>query len=125
MFYRKKDELEGVNWGNGSSHRLITKKDNMGFTVAHTVVNAGSESRLQYERHLEACYCISGSGKVYNKDRSIVFNIEPGDIYALNEHDPHILVANEGEDMHLVSVFNPPLNGDERHKLDPEGFSRY
>ncbi len=125
MFYRNREDLEGVEWGNGSSHRLLTKNDNMGFTVAHTVVNAGSESRLQYERHLEACYCISGSGKVYNPDRSVVFNIEPGVIYALDEHDPHILAADDGEDMHLVSVFNPPLNGDEKHKIDPEGFSRY
>lgn len=50
MFIRKRNEVAGIQWGNGTSHRMLTEKDGMGFTVAHTVVNAGSESRLQYQR---------------------------------------------------------------------------
>ena len=43
-----------VDYGNGTSHRLLTSADEMGFTVCHTVVNAGTESHLQYNNHLEA-----------------------------------------------------------------------
>tara|TARA_R110000824_G_scaffold117763_3_gene269791 strand:+ start:29 stop:406 length:378 start_codon:yes stop_codon:yes gene_type:complete len=125
MFIRNRNDIEGIQWGNGTSHRMLTDKDGLGFTVAHTVVNAGSESRLQYRRHLEACYCISGRGSVTSADGSDHHVIEPGYIYALDKHDAHILKANANEDLHLVSVFNPPLTGEERHQLSADGFSQY
>jgi L-ectoine synthase len=96
-----------------------------GFTVAHTVVKAGTESRLQYRRHLEACYCISGKGSVISSDGKTVLPIEVGTIYVLDQHDAHTLTADANEDMHLISVFNPPLTGLEKHTLNPSGFSQY
>jgi L-ectoine synthase len=125
MFIRKRKEIGGIQWGNGTSHRMLTKEDGMGFTVAHTVVNAGSESRLQYLRHLEACYCISGRGSVTSADGSEHYVIEPGHIYVLDKHDPHILKADADQNLHLVSVFNPPLTGEEQHHLSEDGFSQY
>lgn len=125
MFIRKRNEIVGIQWGNGTSHRMLTEKDGMGFTVAHTVVNAGSESRLQYQRHLEACYCISGRGSVISADSSEHYVIEPGSIYVLDKHDPHILKADADQDLHLISVFNPPLTGKEQHHLSEDGFSQY
>ncbi|MEQ3695313.1 MAG: ectoine synthase [Thalassolituus sp.] len=125
MYIRKRDEVSGIYWGNGTSHRMLTEKDGMGFTVAHTVVNAGSESKLQYRRHLEACYCISGRGAVISEDGVDKYIIEPGIIYVLDKHDAHILKADINEDLHLISVFNPPLTGEERHQLSANGFSQY
>ena len=125
MFIRKRNDTSATFWGNGTSHRMLTEKDGMGFTVAHTVVNAGSESRLQYGRHLEACYCISGRGAVISADGSNHHVIEPGTIYVLDKHDAHILKADTKEDLHLISVFNPPLTGEERHHLSADGFSQY
>ena len=128
MFTRQLADVEKTNffvdWGNGTSHRLLTQRDAMGFTVCHTVVRAGSESRLQYRRHLEACYCISGSGEVEDMSGT-VHRIEPGTIYVLDEHDDHYLRADATGDMVLVSVFNPPLNGTERHVLGQDGGSAY
>jgi L-ectoine synthase len=125
MIVRSKYNVEPVEWGNGQSYRLLVDNDSMGFTVAHTVVKAGSESRLQYTRHLEACYCIDGKGEVRSADGENVHVIEPGVIYALNEHDKHVLMASPDKDMHLISVFNPPLTGHERHSLSSDGFSHY
>ncbi len=125
MLIRKKDDVVPVLWGNGTSHRLLTQQDQMGFTVCHTVVFAGTESRLQYRRHLEACYCISGRGQVVSADGTLASEITPGTIYALDAHDAHILKAHPDEDLHLISVFNPPLSGNEKHQLDPSGFSQY
>lgn len=125
MFQRKKNEITPVEWGNGTSHRLLTAADKMGFTVAHTIVNAGTESKLQYRRHLEACYCIGGSGEVSSADGSKVLDIRPGTIYALDQHDAHLLRASDHENLELISIFNPALDGKEHHVLDESGFSQY
>jgi L-ectoine synthase len=124
MFVRSVDALKGgnrdVDWGNGKSYRLLIEDDGMGFTVCHTVVRAGTQSLLQYRRHLEACYCISGEGEVEDM-RGNVFPVRPGDIYVLDKHDRHYLRGGK-EDLVLVSVFNPPLKGTERHDLNnPDG----
>jgi L-ectoine synthase len=125
MFVRSLDDVERtdrfVDWGNGTSHRLLTESDGMGFTVCHTVVRRGSASLLHYRNHLEACYCIDGDGEVEDMAGN-VHPIRKGDIYVLNEHDRHVLRASRETDLVLVSVFNPPLKGTERHNLsDPEG----
>ena len=33
-----------VDWGNGTSHRLLVEQDGMGFTMCHTIVRAGTET---------------------------------------------------------------------------------
>jgi len=128
MFKRSLTDVEAtdffVNWGNGTSHRMLTETDGMGFTVCHTVVAAGSESLLEYRRHLEACYCIAGEGEVEDMDGN-VYPIRPGDIYVLNQHDKHFLRGGKDKDLILVSVFNPPLTGRERHSLDAADGSAY
>jgi L-ectoine synthase len=124
MIVRNRSEVPGVDWGNGLSYRMLTQKDAMGFTVCHTVVKAGSKSPLQYRNHLEACYCIAGTGQVIDA-RGTVHEIEPGVIYALDQHDEHHLIADPDQDLELISVFNPPLRGDERHNFDADSFSCY
>ena len=124
MIVRSKSEVKVVDWGNGLSYRFLLEPDQMGFTLAHTHVRAGSSSQLQYRRHLEACYCIAGRGVVTTEDGEVSYVIEPGVIYALDQHDAHYLIADPDTDLELISVFNPPLQGDERHNL-AEGFSHY
>jgi len=124
MIIRSKEEVGFVHWGNGQSHRLLVEADGMGFALAHTVVAAGTESKLQYRRHLEACYCVAGKGEVSTADGRTHI-LEPGVLYALDQHDAHTLIAAPDEDLHLISVFNPPIRGDERHRLDPNGYSQY
>ncbi|NJO34627.1 MAG: ectoine synthase [Rhodospirillales bacterium] len=124
MYVRSLNSLKGsnrdVDWGNGKSYRLLIESDGMGFTVCHTIVRAGTQSLLQYRQHLEACYCISGEGEVEDMQGN-VFSVSPGDIYVLDKHDRHYLRAGK-EDLVLVSVFNPPLHGTERHDLtNPDG----
>ncbi|MBP9907113.1 MAG: ectoine synthase [Rhodoferax sp.] len=126
MFIRTVAETAGtdldVPWGNGQSRRLVVKRDGMGFAVAYTLVLAGSESLLEYKNHFEACYCISGEGEVEDM-AGTRYPIQPGTIYVLNEHDKHYLRANV--DMVLLSVFNPPIEGHERHNLKGDGSSAY
>ena len=128
MFVRSLDQVEKtdkfVQWGNGTSHRLLTEADGMGFTVCHTVVAKGSQSLLEYRNHLEACYCIAGSGEVEDMQGNI-HPIRTGDIYVLDSHDKHYLRGGRDEDLILVSIFNPPLKGTECHSLEGEEGSAY
>ena len=128
MFVRSLNDVEKtdyfVDWGNGTSHRMLTEADGMGFTMCHTVVKKGSESLLEYRNHLEACYCIGGEGEVEDMNGN-VYPIKVGDIYVLNQHDKHYLRGGKDTDLILVSVFNPPLKGTERHNLKGDGSSAY
>jgi L-ectoine synthase len=128
MYVRSVNEVRGtardVDWGNGRSYRLLVAADNMGFAVCHTIIKAGTESLLQYRSHLEACYCIDGEGEVEDSEGN-VFPIKPGDLYVLDQHDRHYLRGGKGKDLIVVSIFNPPLTGDEKHDLSNPGASSY
>lgn len=128
MFVRSLDDVEKegflVEWGSGTSHRLLTEKDGMGYTICHTIVRAGTESLLQYRNHLESCYCIGGEGEVEDMQGNI-YPIRPGNMYVLDQHDLHYLRGGKDKDLVLVSVFNPPLQGIERHNLTDAAGSAY
>ncbi|CAM5489715.1 L-ectoine synthase [Streptomyces spiroverticillatus] len=124
MIIRKHDDVRSVDWGNGTSRRFLTASDGLGYTVTDTVVRAGTKSRLEYRRHLEACYCIDGSGEVVDTAGDS-HPITPGTLYALDKHDAHWLIASPHEDLRLVCVFTPALQGDEVHNLDAPEFSQY
>lgn len=54
-----------------------------------------------------------------------VYPIRSGDVYVLDQHDRHYLRGGKQQDLILVSVFNPPLRGDERHNLNDNSGSAY
>lgn len=124
MIVRKFSDVRGVEWGNGISKRFLVAADGMGFTLTDTTVNAGTRSPLQYRNHLEACYCVSGSGMVIDSQGN-EYPLEPGTMYALDEHDAHYLIASPVEDLRLVCVFSPALVGTESHDFTHIEFSHY
>lgn len=103
-------EVVSENW---ISRRLLLKKDKMGFSLHDTIIKAGTTTKIHYQNHLEAVYCIEGKGTVELVDSGEVFEIETGTVYALDQHDKHLLSAEV--DMRLVCVFNPPIAGTEKH----------
>ena len=103
-----------VDGGNWISRRLLLKKDGMGFSLHDTIIKAGTETHIWYQNHLEAVYCIEGDGEVETLKDGKVYQIRPGTVYALDEHDEHLLRGGK-EDMRLVCVFNPPITGKEVH----------
>ncbi|MGX7827997.1 ectoine synthase [Actinokineospora sp. 24-640] len=123
MIVRTTNDVAPLEWGNGTSRRYLTVGDGMGYTITDTVVRAGTRSPLQYRNHLEACYCISGSGLVIDSDGN-EYPISPGTMYALDKNDAHYLIASPIEDLRLVCVFTPALQGNEAHDFTRE-FSNY
>jgi L-ectoine synthase len=108
------DETTGETW---ASRRFLSKKDGVGFSVNDTIIKAGTESYFWYKNHIEAVYCIEGEGEIEKVDTGDVYQLKPGTIYVLDEHDKHYLRART--QMRMVCVFNPPLVGTETH--DEEG----
>ncbi len=125
MFVRTLNEIIGterdVDWGNGQSRRLLIESDAMGFALLDTIVKAGTDLQIQYKNHLESVYCIEGRGSITDVVEDKVYDIEPGVMYVLNNHDLHRLCATE--DLRLICVFNPPLKGDEKHDMSKPGTS--
>lgn len=115
------DSQRDVAWGNGQSRRFLIAKDGMGYSLTDTIIEAGTESFLQYTNHLEACYCIEGEGEV--EVDGTIYAIQPGTMYALNRREAHYLRAKT--QMRLICVFNPPLQGYESHNLSAGNSSSY
>lgn len=119
MIVKTLDEICGsdqeIDNGNWVSRRLLLARDGMGYSMHDTIIRAGTETHIHYQNHLEAVYCIEGSGEIETVADGKVWPIETGTIYALDQHDEHYLRANKGVDMRMVCVFNPPLTGREVH----------
>lgn len=110
-----------VDWGNGTSRRLLVAADGRGYAMTETYVRPGTETALRYDNHLEACYCVQGSGTVRTDQGE--WPISAGTLYAPDKQETHYLTSAEG--MRLVCVFNPPLTGTENHSGDPSQPSGY
>ncbi|MGA1562240.1 MAG: ectoine synthase [Gammaproteobacteria bacterium] len=108
-------EVEAEN-GNWVSRRFLLKDDAMGFSMHDTLIRAGTETYIHYKNHLEAVYCVQGSGEIEDLETGITHPIANGMLYALNGHERHYLRCRE--EMRLICVFNPPLSGKEVHDKD-------
>lgn len=109
-------DAHGAGW---ESLRLLVRSDGMGFSMTETRVLPGAVLRLQYNNHIEACYCIGGAGEVEELSSGAVHAIHAGVLYAPNAHEKHeVRVPVDGEALHLICVFSPALEGDEVHGPD-------
>ncbi|MBN8234796.1 ectoine synthase [Halobacillus kuroshimensis] len=106
-------EVDGGNW---ISRRLLVAEDHMGYSVHDTLIRAGTETKMWYKHHLESVYCIEGEGEVVTASDQRIWPIRKNTLYALDQHDEHVLRAFT--DMRMVCVFNPPLQGQEKHDAD-------
>lgn len=122
MIVRTLDEIAGsgrdvrAENGNWVSRRFLLRDEGMGFSFHETTIFAGTETYIWYKNHLEAVYCVGGSGEIEDLESGITHVIRDGTMYALNGHERHYLRASE--DMRLICVFNPPLTGREVHDKD-------
>lgn len=121
MIVRNLAELTGsrrhVRSPTSESTRLLLAEDDMGFSLNVTEIEAGLEIRMCYQHHLEAVYCVSGTGSIEDEATGKVHDIVPGTIYALDKHDAHVLRSSTK--LELICVFNPALVGTETR--DPTG----
>lgn len=102
--------------GGFTSLRFLLDQDKMGFTITKTLIPVGDKQHWHYKNHLEACFCIAGSGTLTNVETGETHPINKDVLYVLDNNDEHYFQAHE--DVELICVFNPPLQGREVHKGD-------
>jgi len=116
----RKEDLAGtdreVKGDTFVSTRFLLKKDNMGFSFHETVLYTGTETRMWYKNHLEAVYCLEGEAEIEDLATGEKHRILPGTLYALDQHDRHVLRVID--QVRMMCVFNPPVTGREVHDED-------
>ncbi len=95
------------------SARMLLKQEGMGFSFHITTIHAGAELAMRYRNHLESVYVISGTGSITDLASGQTHELAPGTLYALDQHDDHILRAET--EIVTACVFNPPVTGREVH----------
>ncbi|SFP02154.1 ectoine synthase [Cohaesibacter marisflavi] len=99
-----------------SSIRMLLANDRMGFSFHITFLEPGSEHTFEYKNHFESVFCMQGSGSITDLATGETHPIKPGVMYALDQHDRHILRAEE--QLVMACCFNPPVTGKEVHRED-------
>lgn len=120
---REKDLINSnrdIKFKQGTSLRYLLASDNMGFSLHKTIIPKGQKGHWHYKHHLEACYCVKGKGIITNLENGNSYSINVWDCYVLDNNDNHTFEALE--DVILISVFNPPVTGQEVH-LDDGSYS--
>lgn len=99
-----------------TSRRLILQRDGLEFSLHDTIIHAGTSTEMWYRHHVEAVYCIEGSGEVEDLETGSVYPLAPGTVYVLDGHERHVVRAHS--DLRMVCVFDPPCTGAETHQPD-------
>jgi len=99
------------------SRRYTLRADGMGHSVHETYIKPGGELRMWYKNHKESVLCIKGEGSIEDLSEGGQWDLKPGVLYALNNHQKHILRSEKG--MTTICCFTPSLVGPEDH--DEEG----
>jgi len=122
MIVRRLDELRETDAAAKVAHgtvevvRYLLAADGAGFSVSDVVAPAGSENTLQYKNHVEANLVLEGEGTVEDLATGEVHALAPGTLYVVYPTDRHVVRAVT--DVRVISIFNPPLVGDETHDAD-------
>ena len=122
MLIRTMSQLEAegrvisISHGKSSAVRLLTKSDGVGFSVSEARAKAGQTSDLWYKHHWEANLILDGALDVTDHASGETHRLGPGALYLVGPDDRHRIATPDG--VQLISVFNPPLTGTERHDED-------
>jgi L-ectoine synthase len=106
-----------VAGGSARSIRALIQKDQLGFSLSDVRLDAGNRSELWYKHHWEVNIVLDGQGTVTDLSTDESWPLAPETIYVVGPDDRHRVESDT--DLHLLSLFNPPLQGDEQH--DKEG----
>jgi len=122
MYVKRADEMRAAGQemvvanGQARTIRMVTKADGLGFSFSDVHFDAGIVTDLWYKHHWEANHILSGTGMVEDLTSRESWKLEPGMLYNVGPKDRHRVTAHT--DIHLLSVFCPPLQGDEQHDAD-------
>ncbi|QYJ05074.1 ectoine synthase [Nocardioides panacisoli] len=99
--------------GNWRSRRIVLAKEGVGFSFHETILYAGTTTEMWYANHIEAVYCVGGTGELLNRETGEKHEVRDGMCYLLDGNEKHTLTAYT--DLRMACVFNPPVTGREVH----------
>ena len=105
-----------VGDGLATSQRYLTAADNLGFSFHSVLLTAGVGGDLWYKNHWEANLVLDGTLEVKDYATDEVHELGPGCLYLVGPKDRHNV--NPLTDVHIISVFDPPLVGNEPRDED-------
>ncbi|MFE8070496.1 ectoine synthase [Marinobacteraceae bacterium S3BR75-40.1] len=121
MLVRSIQEREGtedeVDDNGFISRRLILAEDGMHYSVHDTEIPPNTSLDMWYKHHFETVLITDGEGEIEDLATRKRHTLKPGVLYALNEHDQHILHASK-KGLRMICVFYPALVGPETHQAD-------
>ena len=97
-----------------NTSRYINRDDGCGFSVSFP--RGSADGVLWYKNHVEANYILEGEPSVEDLTTGEKWNLGPGSLYVVGPRDRHRLKSTD--EIYLMSVFNPPIVGDETHDAD-------
>jgi len=124
MLIRTMDQLEAegrvisIAHGRASAVRLLTKSDDLGFSLSEARANEAGHTDLWYKNHWEANYVREGHATLENRTTGERWALEPGVLYCVGPKDRHRIIREKDGPMRIISVFNPPIEGGETHDDD-------
>jgi len=122
MFVRHAGDLRAagkemiVANGTARTLRMLNKADDIGFSFSDVHFDAGATTDLWYKNHWEGNYIAAGRGTVNDLTTGESWELAPGLLYSVGPKDRHRITAET--DLHILSVFCPPIQGDEQHDAD-------
>lgn len=122
MFVRRLDEMRAkgeekvVANGGARTLRVLSKDDDLGFSLSDVHVAAGRSNDLWYKNHWEVNYVLGGNARVTDLNSGEIHHFDPWSLYVVGPNDPHRFEALS--DVHVISLFDPPLTGEEIHDAD-------
>ncbi len=118
MFVMGEEDARKVALGGGRTQasRYLVRDDGCGITISTPRGKAGNEAILWYKNHVEANYILEGETTLEDLTTGEKWELAPGSMYVVGPRDRHRVKAKT--DTYLMSIFNPPLKGDETHDAD-------
>ncbi|KAF4319263.1 hypothetical protein BBO99_00004206 [Phytophthora kernoviae] len=117
---RQQQRVISSNNGALETRRYLVRADECGFSVQHEVLKKGEPVRLEFQNHVYALLITRGSGRVrlldVGESQGEYQEVTEGSLVALKAAEAVELEA-QSDELHAVSVLNPPLFGsEERNK---------
>ena len=124
MLVRTMEQLENegkvisISHGKSSAVRLLTKSDGLNFSLSEARSQTEGASDLWYKNHWEANFVREGRAILEDCTTGQRWDLEPGVLYCVGPNDKHKVIRAKGANVRIISVFNPPIVGDETHDED-------
>lgn len=116
MFVLREEDIGKVllRGGRVRTSRYLNLADGCGLTIS--LPRGPADSTIWYKNHVEANYVLAGEAVVEELATAEKWELGPGSLYVVGPRDRHSL-KTKGE-IYVMSIFNPPLRGDEIHDAD-------